>query len=232
MLEPADQTALENLYSGVAVDDPTLAASTALHFILDSPRFLFTVEFGTPEATLSRLSLSEVAGRLARLPLAQRAGRGAARCRRRRRTRRRSGRSRASDAPVPGSSGVPVLKARSSGSGSCLGSTGTDATAHGIMPDVVVEATYADDPGYSVLREADLENHLPAERQAAASQAASKPPVPTTRNVEQSGVSPTHFGVARVVPFDPTNGPDVALSIGYQLVRGVLDKAKNLPKRP
>ena len=60
MLEPADQTALENLYTAVAVDDPTLAASTALHFILDSPRFLFTVEFGTPEATLSRLSPSEV----------------------------------------------------------------------------------------------------------------------------------------------------------------------------
>jgi hypothetical protein len=65
VLEAADQTLLENLYSGVAVDDPTLAASTALHFILDSPRFLFTVEFGTPEATLSRLSPSEVAGRLA-----------------------------------------------------------------------------------------------------------------------------------------------------------------------
>lgn len=102
--------------------------------------------------------------------------------------------------------------------------------AHGIIPDVTVEATYADDPGYSVLREADLENHLPAEQQAPAASAPSG--VPSKRTVEQSGVSPTHFGVARVVPFDPTNGPDVALSIGYQLVKGVLDKGKNLPKRP
>lgn len=103
--------------------------------------------------------------------------------------------------------------------------------AHGIVPDVVVEATYADDPGYSVLRESDLENHLPAEQQTSPR----RPEPPTAagkRTVEQSGLSPTHFGVARVVPFDPTNGPDVALSIGYQLVRGVLDRGKNLPKRP
>jgi carboxyl-terminal processing protease len=103
--------------------------------------------------------------------------------------------------------------------------------AHGITPDVVVEATYADDPGYSVLREEDLENHLPAERLGLAKAPLRSPSGQAKRTVEQSGISPTHYGVARVVPFDPTNGPDVALSIGYQLVRGVLDKAKNLPKR-
>jgi hypothetical protein len=65
VLEPADKTLLENLYASVAADDATLAVGTVLHFILDSPRFLYTVEFGTPEATLSRLSPSEVAGRLA-----------------------------------------------------------------------------------------------------------------------------------------------------------------------
>lgn len=102
--------------------------------------------------------------------------------------------------------------------------------AQGITPDVVVEATYADDPGYSVLREQDLDNHLPAERGSSRSPA-KLAAVPSKRTVEQSGISPTHFGVARVVPFDPTNGPDVALSIGYQLVRGVLDRTKNLPKR-
>jgi carboxyl-terminal processing protease len=102
--------------------------------------------------------------------------------------------------------------------------------AHGITPDVVVEATYAEDPGYSVLREQDLENHLPAEQQAQPT--APSPANPKAKRApEQSGVSPTHFGVARIVPFDPTNGPDVALSIGYQLVRSVLDKSKSLPKR-
>jgi hypothetical protein len=65
VLEADDKQALESLYDSLATTDPTLAASTAVHFIVDSPRFLYVVEFGTPNGTLSRLSPSELAGRLA-----------------------------------------------------------------------------------------------------------------------------------------------------------------------
>ncbi len=65
VLEDADKTAIESLYDSVASTDATLAASTVVHFMLDSPRFLYVVEFGTPNGAVSQLSPSEVAGRLA-----------------------------------------------------------------------------------------------------------------------------------------------------------------------
>ncbi len=65
VLEAADKKRIEDLYATVAVDDATLAASAALQFILESPRFLFTVEFGAPSGNTAQLSPSELAGRLA-----------------------------------------------------------------------------------------------------------------------------------------------------------------------
>jgi carboxyl-terminal processing protease len=96
--------------------------------------------------------------------------------------------------------------------------------AQGIQPDVRVEAAYVADRSFGVVRESDLENHLPSEG----------PPgsvvpdggVQAADGGADSGVSPTHLGVAREIPVDPTGGPDFALSVGYQIVRGVLN-----PKR-
>jgi len=69
VLEAADQATLEGLYTGLAADAAdnalTLAASATVRFILDSPRFLYVVEFGTPDGTLARLTPGETAGRLA-----------------------------------------------------------------------------------------------------------------------------------------------------------------------
>ncbi|HTQ02311.1 MAG TPA: DUF1592 domain-containing protein [Polyangiaceae bacterium] len=65
VLEDADKQTLEALYDGIASSDTTLAASTAVHFILDSPRFLYVVEFGTASGTVAKLTPGEVAGRLA-----------------------------------------------------------------------------------------------------------------------------------------------------------------------
>jgi Protein of unknown function (DUF1592)/Protein of unknown function (DUF1588)/Protein of unknown function (DUF1585)/Protein of unknown function (DUF1587) len=65
VLEADDKQAIEDLYDSIASTDATLAASTAVHFMLDSPRFLYVVEFGTPGATLAALSPGEIAGRLA-----------------------------------------------------------------------------------------------------------------------------------------------------------------------
>jgi len=61
----ADQARLFALYDEVAATDPVLAAGTAVRWILNSPRFLYAMDFGTPEGALARLSPSEVAGRLA-----------------------------------------------------------------------------------------------------------------------------------------------------------------------
>lgn len=91
--------------------------------------------------------------------------------------------------------------------------------ADGVNPDVQVRAAYVVDKSFGVVRERDLENHLPGEGSPATS--ASVPPDPDAKE-EIPGVSATHLGVAREVPADPTGGPDFALSIGFQIVRGVL----------
>jgi len=69
VLEADDQKTLEDLYTGLATDTTasalTLAASATVRFILDSPRFLYVVEFGTADGAVARLSPGEVAGRLA-----------------------------------------------------------------------------------------------------------------------------------------------------------------------
>jgi carboxyl-terminal processing protease len=97
--------------------------------------------------------------------------------------------------------------------------------ADGIKPDVAVEAGFIPDTSFDVSREQDLENHLPAESTPGSVTRPTPPALkPAKQETEQTGISPTHLGVARVVPRDPTGGPDFALSIGYQIVRGVLKK--------
>jgi hypothetical protein len=54
-----------DLYTEVAMDGVPLAVATAVRWILLSPRFLHTIEFGTTEGQVARLSPSELAGRLA-----------------------------------------------------------------------------------------------------------------------------------------------------------------------
>lgn len=95
--------------------------------------------------------------------------------------------------------------------------------ARGIEPDVVVQAAYVEDKSFGVIREADLEGHLPPE----APERTQPPGDVRTRELPQEevpGISPTHLGVSREVPADPTGGPDFALSIGFQIVRGVLSR--------
>jgi carboxyl-terminal processing protease len=93
--------------------------------------------------------------------------------------------------------------------------------ADGVHPDVLVEAAYAEDKSFGVLKERDLENHLKGEGEPQAAPSSRVHPT-TPAAAEEPGVSPTHLGVARNVPEDPTGGPDFALSIGFQIVRGVL----------
>ncbi len=90
--------------------------------------------------------------------------------------------------------------------------SGRAIQAAGIKPDVVVEAGLLPDKTFGVIRESDLKNHLPAEGTTA------PPRDPASTPVEGS----THLGVAKEIPKDPTGGSDVALSIAYQIVTGVL----------
>jgi carboxyl-terminal processing protease len=103
--------------------------------------------------------------------------------------------------------------------------SGQAIQARGIRPDVLVEAAYVEDKSFGAVRESDLEGHLAAEGDAP--QRSTKPTHSPEKKVEEeTGVSPTHLGVARTIPFDPAGGPDFALSIGYQIVRGVLSSSR------
>ncbi len=98
----------------------------------------------------------------------------------------------------------------------------------GITPNVLVDTALSSSGGVSVVRELDLENHLESE---AGPEAPSAPPAETAPGAPENtpdevvGLAPTHLGVARSVPADPSGGPDHALSVAYQLLRDQLRKA-------
>jgi carboxyl-terminal processing protease len=92
--------------------------------------------------------------------------------------------------------------------------------AQGVKPDVQVEAAYAADKTFGVIRESDLEGHLPAE----GAEEPKTAPETTAPGGADGGTADTHLGVAREIPNDPTGGKDFALSIGFQILRGVLKR--------
>ena len=151
--------------------------------------------------------------------------------------------------------------------------SGQAIQAMGVTPDVLVEAAYAVKPDYDVIRESDLDGHIPGvdadgqeparpvgversagverpaaaerpatvERPAAAERPAAveaRPPLPAPPSAgagagtgaadegQDAEAEETHLGVARVIPDDPTGSADFALSIGYQIVTGVLSRRR------
>ena len=119
--------------------------------------------------------------------------------------------------PLPGGAGLRLTTMR------YYTPSGDAIQALGVEPDITVEAAYVEDKSFGTVREQDLEGHLEAE-------SSSEGPPPDVRqparppSEEVPGVSPTHLGVAREVPDDPTGGPDFALSIGFQIVRSGLKR--------
>ena len=87
--------------------------------------------------------------------------------------------------------------------------------AHGIEPTVRVEGGYEGSRTFGVIRESDLDNHLPGEDDSD-----STPPDETGEGADVE----THLGVTltRQIPDNPTGGADLALSVGYQILTGVL----------
>ena len=76
------------------------------------------------------------------------------------------------------------------------------------------------------VRELDLENHLPSEgaSEAPSPEPVAPEPVAEADTNEPLGLGPTHLGVARSVPSDPSGGPDLVLSVAYQMLRDQLKK--------
>jgi carboxyl-terminal processing protease len=104
--------------------------------------------------------------------------------------------------------------------------------AHGVQPSVTIKAAYAEDTSFGIVREADLERHLAAEEpRAKGEDSAEESGDVDSESVRKTDTSTgdeatTHLGVARQIPFDPTEGPDFQLSVAYQIVTGVIAPAK------
>ncbi|HEY3592701.1 MAG TPA: S41 family peptidase, partial [Polyangiaceae bacterium] len=98
--------------------------------------------------------------------------------------------------------------------------SGRSIQAQGIEPDIAVEGARAADASL-ITRERDLEGHLPAEGQAPTHERRVFR-APSGGKAEPESL--TGPRTAADVPTNPAGGSDFALSIAYQLVRGVLGK--------
>jgi carboxyl-terminal processing protease len=104
--------------------------------------------------------------------------------------------------------------------------SGHSIQAQGIQPDILVESSRVAVEPSRVTRERDLEGHLPAEGAVTARNVpVFRSPSPATgeKDTELEQPGPRTAGD---VPFNPVGGPDFALSIAYQVVRGVLTSKK------
>jgi carboxyl-terminal processing protease len=96
----------------------------------------------------------------------------------------------------------------------------------GVTPDVLIPgATPAET--FGVVREENLENHLPPVEGAPSKVVAPSVKVPPDAGAEEipDANAETDLGVARKVPVDPRVGPDAALSVAYQIVTGAFSRA-------
>jgi carboxyl-terminal processing protease len=102
--------------------------------------------------------------------------------------------------------------------------SGRSIQAQGIEPDIAVESKRAADGSLPATRERDLEGHLSAEGQAPShgNRVFREPSESKPEKAEKSPFPETGPRTAADVPLNPTGGTDFALSIAYQLVRGVL----------
>ena len=79
------------------------------------------------------------------------------------------------------------------------------------QPSVLIKAAYAADRSFGVVREADLEGHLPTEgsrheKVGSRRRTRDGSPMPNAPDPKEAE-GQTHLGVAREIPNDPTGGP-------------------------
>jgi carboxyl-terminal processing protease len=93
--------------------------------------------------------------------------------------------------------------------------SGRTTQATGVTPHLAVDPGYVSGPMFRVLKESDLDGHVLDTGD-------------TKRDNAPRGAPPTnkelHLGVARNIPKDPNLGPDVALKVAYDLVRGEISR--------
>jgi carboxyl-terminal processing protease len=93
--------------------------------------------------------------------------------------------------------------------------SGRTTQATGVTPHLAVDPGYVSGPMFRVLKESDLDGHVLDNGE-------------DKKDGSPRGAPPTnkelHLGVARTIPKDPTLGPDIALKVAYDLVRGEITK--------
>ncbi|HEX6274326.1 MAG TPA: S41 family peptidase [Polyangiaceae bacterium] len=134
---------------------------------------------------------------------------------------RDNARARIVGAPTFGKGSVQMIADLPGGAGLRLTTlryytpSGRAIQAEGVTPDVVVNAAPSD---FGIVREKNLENHLPA------SEGALHDAVPPVTEVDRADAGPkttddVDHGVARDVPEDPSKGPDEALKVAHRLLK-------------
>jgi carboxyl-terminal processing protease len=96
--------------------------------------------------------------------------------------------------------------------------SGRSIQAEGIRPDVLIQPAQASAPG-EVMRERDLQGHLPAEHSRALQGPTVELDQRATVVVDTTRKPGEPVDLSRDVPTDPTQGKDFALSVGYQVLQ-------------
>jgi carboxyl-terminal processing protease len=115
--------------------------------------------------------------------------------------------------------------------------SGRPIQAQGVKPDILVGGASAA-LGYGVLKEQNLEGHLPPVEGGRSPVTA--PPVPPEEGKDgkapaagaDADAEETDLGMSRDVPTDPETGVDDALKLGYRVVTGTYSKAPLKPPAP
>jgi carboxyl-terminal processing protease len=106
--------------------------------------------------------------------------------------------------------------------------SGRPIQAQGVKPDILVGGASVA-LGYGVLKEQNLEGHLPPVEGGRSP--VTIPPVPADEgkagksSTGSSDNEETDLGMSRDVPTDPETGVDDALKVGYRVVTGTYSKA-------
>jgi carboxyl-terminal processing protease len=109
---------------------------------------------------------------------------------------------------LPGSAGLRLTTLR------YYSPSGRAIQAQGIRPDVAVPSTQGD---FGVVREKNLEGHLPAEPGRSA-----ETPDVSIEMAKPEAPSPGPSLGPKDVPTDPRTGSDAALAVAYQMLTGAL----------
>lgn len=102
----------------------------------------------------------------------------------------------------------------------------------GVTPDVLVPGTTPAEM-FGVMREENLEGHLPPVEGAPSKAVAPSikvPPDAAPKDVPPAGQE-VDLGVARTVPVDPRKGPDAALAVAYRIVTGTYERPPTPPAK-